>query len=160
MEFPSTIRKTQSRMRVWEILNQTNTPLTAKQIAAKAAQETNDKQEAGALADGGLWLSSIYRALDAFVSAHAVTRTLLADSQEALYSLAGTGHHHYAICIQCKQKTELEGCPFAEESSLHAVDGDFMVVGHMVEVYGYCKKCRESLPKEMLEQKHEHDSHA
>lgn len=145
MDFPSSIRKTQSRMRVWEILNQADTPLTAKQIAVQAAQSTSGKSEEGAVTAGALWLSSIYRALDAFTGAHVVTRTVLSDSQEALYSLAGTGHHHYAICIQCKQKTELAGCPFAEEKHFHAVDEDFMIVGHMIEVYGYCKKCREQL---------------
>lgn len=148
MEFPSNIRKTQSRMRVWEILNLANTPLTAKEIAVRAAQDMKDQQRDGAT-EGALWLSSIYRALDAFTNAHAVSRTMLADSQEALYSLAGNGHHHYAICMNCKKKTELEGCPFAEENNLHAVDQDFMIVGHTVEVYGYCKKCQEQLSKKV-----------
>lgn len=148
MEFPSDIRKTQSRMRVWEILNHANTPLTAKEIAIRAAQDTKDQQGEGAT-EGALWLSSIYRALDAFANAHAVSRTVLSDSQEALYSLAVNGHHHYAICMNCKKKTELEGCPFAEEKTLHAVDQDFMIVGHTVEVYGYCKQCREQLSKKV-----------
>ena len=157
MDFPSSIRKTKSRVRVFEILEKAKTPLTARQIAQKAAQggkkTGNGKEEE----DGAVWLSSIYRALDAFEKAHVVTRTILSDSNEALYSLSGTGHHHYAICIQCKKKTELSGCPFADESSLHAVDSDFMVVGHMVEVYGYCKSCRKKLPKEELLEPHTHE---
>ena len=159
MEFPSSIRKTKSRIRVFEILEKSRTPLTARQIAQKAdqgGQKTGSGISEGKDKDGAVWLSSIYRALDAFEKAHVVTRTILSDSSEALYSLSGNGHHHYAICIQCKKKTELSGCPFADESALHSVDQDFMVVGHMVEVYGYCKSCRKKLPKEDLPEPHTH----
>ena len=88
----------------------------------------------------------MYRALEAFEEAHVVSRTVLKDSPEALYSLSESGHHHYAICLSCKSRTELEGCPFEkEEEHLHTTDQDFMVVGHTVEVFGYCKDCRKKL---------------
>lgn len=156
MDFPSSIRKTRSRIRVWEILEKAGTPLTARQIAQKAAKAGKKTGSASDEADGAVWLSSIYRALDAFEKTHAVTRTILSDSNEALYSLSGNGHHHYAICMQCKKKTELAGCPFGDESTLQAVDQDFMVVGHMVEVYGYCKSCRKKLKNENIPEPHTH----
>ena len=121
---------------VWDILSKSNTPLTARQIAQKAESKEKEK---------GVWLSSVYRALEAFEKAQVVNRTLLKDSPEALYSLAETGHHHYAICMSCKSRTELEGCPVGEHEHLHTVDEDFMVVGHVVEVFGYCKDCRKKM---------------
>ncbi|MBO4927645.1 MAG: transcriptional repressor [Clostridiales bacterium] len=135
MNFPDTLRKTRSRLKVWEILSDAPTPLTARQIAQKAG--TPDTK--------GVWLSSVYRALDAFEKEHAVSKTMLKDSPEALYAISAPGHHHYAICMNCKSRTELAGCPFGEESSLHTVDNDFMVVGHVVEVFGYCKACRTKM---------------
>ena len=96
----------------------------------------------------------MYRALDAFEKAHAVSKTLLKDSQEALYAIASPGHHHYAICMNCKSRTELAGCPFGEESALHTVDDDFMVVGHVVEVFGYCRKCRGKMQKSPHSEEH------
>ena len=138
MSFPDSLRKTKSRLKVWEILSDCKTPLTARQIAQKAADGEQEK---------GVWLSSVYRALEAFEKAQVVNRTLLKDSPEALYSLSETGHHHYAICMNCKSRTELEGCPFGEHDHLHTVDEDFMVVGHVVEVFGYCKDCRKKMQK-------------
>ena len=139
MSFPDSLRKTKSRLKVWEILSSSTTPLTARQIAQKADGGNEEK---------AVWLSSVYRALEAFEKAQAVNRTLLKDSPEALYSLSETGHHHYAICMNCKSRTELEGCPFGEHEHLHTADEDFMVVGHVVEVFGYCKDCRKKMQKD------------
>lgn len=139
MSFPDSLRKTKSRLKVWEILSSSTTPLTARQIAQKADGGNEEK---------AVWLSSVYRALEAFEKVQAVNRTLLKDSPEALYSLSETGHHHYAICMNCKSRTELEGCPFGEHEHLHTVDEDFMVVGHVVEVFGYCKDCRKKMQKD------------
>ena len=104
MSFPDSLRKTKSRLKVWEILEKSSTPLTARQIAKEA--EGSDSK--------GVWISSVYRALEAFEEAHAVSRTFIKDSPEALYSLSETGHHHYAICMNCKSRTELPECPFTE----------------------------------------------
>ena len=50
--------------------------------------------------------------------------------------------------MNCKSRTELKHCPFVEETALDTKDEDFMVVGHTVEVFGYCKKCRTKMEKE------------
>lgn len=141
MAFPDSLRKTKSRLKVWEILEKSSKPLTARQIAQQASAS-------GSCGEDGksVWLSSVYRALEAFEEAHVVNRMILKDSPEALYSLTETGHHHYAICLGCKSRTELEGCPFEEEEEhLHTKNDDFMVVGHTVEVFGYCKDCRKKM---------------
>jgi len=141
MAFPDSLRKTKSRLKVWEILEKSSKPLTARQIAQQASASGSDGKDGKSV-----WLSSVYRALEAFEEAHVVNRMILKDSPEALYSLTETGHHHYAICLGCKSRTELEGCPFEEEEEhLHTTDQDFMVVGHTVEVFGYCKDCRKKL---------------
>ena len=154
MDFPENLRKTKSRMQVWEVLSEAKTPLTARRIAQLASTRINGNRSGEKKAmpasdsqNSGIWLSSVYRALDAFEKAHAVSKTFLKDSQEALYAIAAPGHHHYAICMNCKSRTELAGCPFGEESELHTVDSDFVVVGHVVEVFGYCKKCRDKMQK-------------
>lgn len=159
MNFPDSLRKTKSRLQVFSILSASTTPLTARQIAEKAGKEEAEDAHAkdpSAEDSRGVWLSSVYRALDAFEKAHVVSKTILKDSSEALYSLSETGHHHYAICMNCKSRTELEGCPFSEESHLHTVDNDFMVVGHVVEVFGYCKDCRKKMKNGAEIHTHEH----
>ena len=133
MEYPSSIRKTKPRVQVFSILNQSETPLTAREIAEKGG--------------GELWLSSVYRALEVFEQAHVVEKTILPDSPESVYSISHGGHHHYAICMQCKKRTELPECPLHEHEELVAKDSDFMVVGHTIEVYGYCRECRKKIER-------------
>ena len=150
MEFPENLRKTRSREAVWGVLLSSEEPLTAREIAQRL--ENLDAEGDGvAEGHGSVWLSSIYRALDAFEKAHVVSKTVLADSQEAMYSLCTPGHHHYAICVSCKSRTELTECPFEEEHALHTKDQDFMVIGHTVEVYGYCRKCRNKMRQDLKE---------
>ncbi len=145
MEFPSSIRKTKSREIVWKILHESDSPLTAREIAQRAAElalaPSEEKKEKT------VWLSSVYRALDAFEKEHLVTKSLLANNAESIYAPSSTGHHHYAICMNCKKRTELEMCPFEHEHALHMKDSDFMVVGHKVEVFGYCKECRGKMER-------------
>ena len=157
MDFPSTIRKTKPRETVWEILQKADGPLTAREIAQRAAASdlgtgSSRKNRLGGAEQSdsqgtprSIWLSSVYRALEAFEKEHLITKTLLSDSAESIYALAVPGHHHYAICMGCKNRTELAHCPFAEEEALHTKDPDFMVVGHTIEVYGYCKECRKKM---------------
>jgi Fur family ferric uptake transcriptional regulator len=146
MDFPSDLRKTKPREAVWGILCEAQAPLTAREIARKVADHSGEKETSGSV-----WLSSIYRALDAFEKSHVVTKTILSDSQEAMYSISTPGHHHYAICVNCKSRTELTECPFEEEHALHTKDSDFMVIGHTVEVYGYCKSCQSKMRKDLKE---------
>ena len=123
MDFPDSLRKTKSRLQVFSILSASKTPLTARQIAEKAGREDadNNGKDPATEDSKGVWLSSVYRALDAFEKAHVVSKTILKDSSEALYSLSEAGHHHYAICMNCKSKTELEGCPFSEDNRLRLI---------------------------------------
>ena len=138
MDFPSSIRKTKPRARVWEILTSSDTPLSAREIAER---------------DGEIWLSSVYRALEIFEKEHVVEKTTLPDSSECVYMVSHGGHHHYAICMQCKKRTELPSCPLHEHEELVSKDSDFMVVGHTIEVYGYCRDCRKSIGKKNSDKK-------
>jgi len=152
MEFPSSIRKTRTRETVWKILHEADCPLTAREIAQRAVNFSSGKltKEDASVSgsnSGAIWLSSVYRALEAFEKEKLVTKTILSDSTESIYAPASSGHHHYAICITCKKRTELEECPFESEHALHTKDSDFMVVGHKVEVFGYCKDCRKKMDK-------------
>lgn len=150
MEFPENLRKTKPREAVWEVLLSSEEPLTAREIAQRLGDREAERKTTPE-SHGSVWLSSIYRALDAFEKAHVVSKTVLADSQEAMYALCTPGHHHYAICVSCKSRTELTECPFEEEHALHTKDSDFVVIGHTVEVYGYCKKCRSKMRQDIKE---------
>ena len=134
---PSGIRKTRQRERVYAVLEAAETPLSAQDIFLRSQAE-----------DASLWLSTVYRTLDFFVSKDLVTKTTVMDGRQALYALAPLQHRHYAVCLACHKVVALANCPMeAFEPELD--EGGFQVLGHKVEMYGYCRDCGHcpKLPK-------------
>ena len=87
-------------------------------------------------------MSTIYRILELFVSKGLVTKTSFMDSDMAIYALNRHQHKHYAVCLNCHKIIELENCPM--DTFVPELDeSDFHVVGHKVELYGYCKNCEK-----------------
>ncbi|MPN57397.1 hypothetical protein SDC9_205091 [bioreactor metagenome] len=58
----------------------------------------------------------------------------------AIYQLNRNQHKHYAICLSCHKVIEMDNCPM-ETFTPQLADQDFRVLGHKVEMYGYCKDC-------------------
>ena len=128
--WPKGIKRTKQREMIWHVLSQAAEPLTAAEIAARADSSPQN-----------IWMSTIYRTLDSLTAKGLVTRTLLANSDMALYELTPSQHRHYAICTNCKKRIPLEDCPFKTfPSSL--IPKDFEVTGHNLEVYGLCHECQ------------------
>lgn len=88
-------------------------------------------------------VSTIYRILAAFEEKGLVTRTTWMGDGTVVYELNRGGHTHYAVCLECHKRVALPGCPFAHVH-LEEEPGDFTVTGHKLELYGYCKECREA----------------
>jgi Fur family zinc uptake transcriptional regulator len=49
-------------------------------------------------------------------------------------------HHHHMICLQCEKTIPFEFCPMKQVPGL---PGDFQIVNHRFEVFGYCADCAE-----------------
>lgn len=65
-----------------------------------------------------------------------------------MYEWNKGSHTHYAICLQCHKKVALQVCPF-ENLHLHGEAKDFVVTGHKLELYGYCKECEKKKIKKI-----------
>jgi Fur family ferric uptake transcriptional regulator len=114
---------------VLAVLDGAQVPLSAVDICSKAE------------ADGRpVWLSTVYRILEAFVKERIVTRITVMDREASLYALAGSKHRHYAVCVRCRKIISMDNCPMDQFSPLLR-DKDFRVTGHKLEVYGYCGAC-------------------
>lgn len=127
--FPPGIKKTRQRQAVFSVLEQAETPLSAQEIFTQAQAE-----------DSSLWLSTVYRVLDFFLAEDLVTKTTVMDSRLALYALSPHRHRHYAVCLGCRKVVALENCPM-EEFEPELAESGFRVLGHKVEMYGYCENC-------------------
>lgn len=133
-EYPKGIKWTRQRKDVYEVLYLAQEPLTAVQIYNRIVQKG---------ADGGYAVSTIYRILSAFEEKGLVSRTSWLGDGTAVYELDRGEHTHYAVCLECRRRVQLDSCPFAH-LHLETGAGDFMVTGHKLELYGYCKECNEA----------------
>ena len=126
---PAGTRKTRQRTCVLELLEQSDAPMSATDIFIKA--------QGG---DSSVCLSTVYRILDHFAGEGFVLKTSGMEGGMALYELNRNQHKHYAVCVNCHKVVELVNCPM-EKFVPEIAENDFRVVGHRVEMYGYCKDC-------------------
>ncbi|MCM1046164.1 MAG: transcriptional repressor [Candidatus Gastranaerophilales bacterium] len=139
IEYPGGIKWTRQRKCVYQILWQAKEPLSARRIY-QAVEEL--------MPEDACALSTIYRILTAFVDRGLVSSTTWPGDDTELYELERGGHTHYAVCLDCHKRISLSGCPFTIGHFAHRGGqsddkelADFTVIGHKVELYGYCSKC-------------------
>lgn len=127
--WPAGIKKTKQRKSVYSILEKASLPISAPEIYNQVQNE-----------DSSIWLSTVYRILEYFVSEGLAVKTTVMDSSMAYYELSCNKHRHYAVCLSCRKVVELVNCPM-EKFEPQIAESDFRVLGHKVEMYGYCKDC-------------------
>lgn len=139
--FPKGIKWTKQRKDVYQVLLDADEPLTALEIY----QRTFEERQAA-----GYALSTIYRILAAFEEKGLVIRSAYMDENIVVYELDRGEHTHYAVCLNCHKRIPLQSCPFAhihvpkhQDAEVSAEEKDFLVTGHKLELYGYCRECRE-----------------
>ncbi len=139
MSYPQGLKWTKQRKRVYKALWETAQPLSAIQIYQRisVSGDKEDSEEGGEYA-----ISTVYRILAAFEEKGLVEKSTWMEDGTAVYSLNRGGHTHYAVCLKCRSRIPLQSCPF---SHVHLEEGmeDFTVTGHKLELYGYCRACRE-----------------
>ena len=84
--------------------------------------------------------ASIYRTLELLTKLGVVQSSTLGGT-ETTYMLSPSGHHHHAICLECRTTIEIDECVVDEmEGLLHERTG-FEIRGHLLEIYGLCPRC-------------------
>lgn len=134
--WPKGVKRTKSREQVISVLKKAEIPLTANAIYKQLQKE-----------EESVWISTIYRVLDTFVEKGVVLKTTVLDNEMALYELNRYRHKHYAICLNCHKMVTMENCPL-EKFVPHLAESGFQVLGHKIEMYGYCKNCQLQRKKE------------
>ncbi|MEA4893935.1 MAG: transcriptional repressor [Oscillospiraceae bacterium] len=131
--WPAGIKKTRHRKCIFGVLEQAETPLSASAIFDKARS-----------VDESVWLSTVYRILDYFVSEGLAVKTSVMDSGTALYEMNRSRHSHYAVCVNCHKIIGLMNCPM-EKFIPEIAESGFHVLGHRIEMFGYCSDCDKKL---------------
>lgn len=125
------VRQTKPRRIVMDILKKAKVPMSAVEIMAEVEK-----------AGEQIWLSTIYRVLDLFVEKDIAVKSTLLGQDQAVYGLDRYQHMHYAICIGCHKIIPMGNCPIAAaDFSPELQEENFRIVGHKIEIYGYCREC-------------------
>ena len=128
--WPAGIKKTRQRESVLLVLEHADKPLSAADISSQM-------EKGGDAA----WMSTVYRVLELFVKKGMVIKTNVMNNEMAVYELNRFKHKHYAVCMNCRKIIAMDNCPM-EKFVPKLEDEDFQVMGHNLEVFGFCKDCK------------------
>jgi Fur family ferric uptake transcriptional regulator len=94
--------------------------------------------------DGGSAIGrmTVYRTLD-LLTGLGLVRPVYQGSGAAHYILLVEGHHHHLVCTGCNRVIEFESCILPDIERRLDQNSEFEVQGHLLEIYGLCRDCRE-----------------
>lgn len=86
--------------------------------------------------------ATVFRTLKTLLSVGLVCRVAL-EHGAPRYGVASRLHHHHLVCVSCGQVRDVS--PPEVEVWIHRLAhlGNFLVVGHRLEVYGLCALCQQ-----------------
>lgn len=126
------LKNTKSRNLIYNILEQSDIPVTAEQVFLKLKES-----------DSSMNLSTVYRILEVFVDKGIAIKLNVTDSAKSMFELNRMEHKHHIVCISCKKMFSVDGCPFEEYEEKVREKLDFDVTGHKFEIFGYCRECKK-----------------
>lgn len=125
------VKNTKYRNSILEIIEQSKIPLTADEIFLILKQK-----------HGSIWLSTVYRTLEILNSKDLITKLTIMDDDKARYEINHKEHRHYVICVTCHKIITFSDCPVEKFEKTLKQKIDFNVIGHKLEIYGYCQDCK------------------
>src|SRR5690554_4535761 len=120
------MRITKQRKLILEIFRSNRQPFSAEMIYEK-------------LPDGAMNLSTIYRTIEKLSDLSIISKSVI--DNVSYYYLTEGEHHHYLICLNCKQMFETN-CHL--DQMINAIDDNdgFVITQHDLTFYGYCINCK------------------
>ncbi len=87
--------------------------------------------------------ATVYRTLKLLLNEGLICRVVLDDGSIS-YRLSGPGHHHHLVCVSCHATEDIAECDI--EGLIEGIrkNARYSVLGHRIEVYGFCPTCREN----------------
>lgn len=120
------MRLTKHRKSILTLLKNNKSPMNAEEIDLSFKK-------------GEIDLSTIYRSLDKLHTAGMISKSVIDNT--AYYFISDKEHHHYMVCLTCKQMFELD-CHIDNVTTNLESDTGFKIVQHDLTFYGYCQSCQ------------------
>ena len=88
--------------------------------------------------------TTVYRTLKLIATSGLATERVFADNLTRYESLSAEDHHDHLICLNCGSITEFENPKIEKLQERIANEFGFNTVKHKMELYGYCRMCKEN----------------
>ena len=131
------LKCTPARVQVLELLLSQQEVLSADEVFERLRQ-----------LGAKLNFSTVYRILENFTEKKLTEKVLLPQSRKYGFLVYTFSHTHHLICLGCHKVVNLDGCPLHGFEEEMAKKNHFQIVGHALELYGYCEECqKKGLPR-------------
>lgn len=87
--------------------------------------------------------ASVYRTLALLVESGLVQEVFYEDGHMHYEHLYGHEHHCHLRCLGCRSIVEFRDPAVEEAEKRIGSTHDFQTSGHRLDIYGYCRQCRE-----------------
>lgn len=125
-------RLTEPRARVLDAIGAYHTPFSAEQLYADLGSEGDPPGRA-----------TVYRTIEQLSGAGWLAR-IHTQAGEAGYVPSLPGHLHHLICTECGVVIAFEGCALDDLLARLALQTDFAIEGHLLQLYGRCAQCKKN----------------
>ncbi|PWT99009.1 MAG: transcriptional repressor [Candidatus Melainabacteria bacterium] len=125
-------RLTKGSQKVLQLLEKRNSLSTAQEIHSLLRNE--DESAPG--------LTTVYRALESLVALGLVQSVELGDGEKRFELVTPGEHHHHLVCERCRESIHLDQCLVEDLESAIKTKYGFAVTGHILEIFGVCKRCK------------------
>ena len=88
---------------------------------------------------------TVYRTLD-LLTELGLVRPVYQGTGAAHFILLVEGHHHHLVCTGCNRVVEVDVCILPDIEQGVEQNSDFEVQGHLLEIFGVCRECRDASP--------------
>jgi Fur family ferric uptake transcriptional regulator len=88
-------------------------------------------------------VATVYRTLELFRELHIISEQDFGQGMSRYECACDDSHHHHIVCLKCGRVWEFSNATLERVERQLAKDYDFDVVGHNMQLFGYCKNCRQ-----------------
>jgi Fur family ferric uptake transcriptional regulator len=92
-------------------------------------------------------LTTVYRTLKLLKKSGLATESIFADNLTRYEPLSEDDHHDHLVCLDCGSITEFENSKIERLQEKIADEFGFYTVSHKMDLYGYCRECRNRTKK-------------
>jgi Fe2+ or Zn2+ uptake regulation protein len=111
-------------------------------IESVAAREDNFTAEELAAELAPIGRATVYRTLKLLLDQGLICRVVLGDGN-VCYRASHKAHHHHLVCVSCGATEDIHLTDVENVLDEVREATDYQVVGHRLEVYGFCPTCKQ-----------------